>query len=73
MQGTLTRVVVNDRLDVALGCGAHGVHLRADSIPAAAARAIAGLVANPSAREIVPSVFDERVAPAVATAVAALA
>jgi thiamine-phosphate pyrophosphorylase len=41
VRGTSTRVVVNDRLDVALACGAHGVHLRSDSIPAAAARAIA--------------------------------
>jgi len=39
----------------------------------AAARAIASLVAEPSALEVVPSVFDERVAPAVAAAVAALA
>jgi len=39
----------------------------------AAARAIASLVAEPNALEIVPSVFDERVAPAVAAAVAALA
>jgi malate dehydrogenase (oxaloacetate-decarboxylating) len=39
----------------------------------AAARAIASLVAEPNAQEIVPSVFDERVAPAVAAAVAALA
>jgi malate dehydrogenase (oxaloacetate-decarboxylating) len=39
----------------------------------AAARAIASLVADPTALEIVPSVFDERVAPAVAAAVAALA
>jgi thiamine-phosphate pyrophosphorylase len=38
---TPTRVVVNDRLDVALACGADGVHLRADSMPAAAARRIA--------------------------------
>jgi len=35
---TRTRVVVNDRLDVALACGAGGVHLRGDSISVAAAR-----------------------------------
>ena len=40
-RGTATRVVVNDRLDVALACGADGVHLRGDSIPVAAARRIA--------------------------------
>ena len=39
----------------------------------AAAYAIAGLVGEPTADRIVPSVFDERVAPAVARAVAALA
>ena len=36
----------------------------------AAAYAIAGLVDEPTADRIVPSVFDERVAPAVAAAVA---
>ena len=39
--GTRTRVLVNDRLDVALGAGAHGVHLRGDSMPADRARALA--------------------------------
>jgi thiamine-phosphate diphosphorylase len=37
-KGTSTRLVVNDRLDVALACGADGVQLRGDSIPVAAAR-----------------------------------
>ena len=36
--GTGTRVVVNDRLDVALACGAHGVHLRSDSFDTDAVR-----------------------------------
>lgn len=36
-----TRVLVNDRLDVALACGAGGVHLRADSMSASRVRAIA--------------------------------
>ena len=40
-RGTPTRVVVNDRLDVALACGADGVHLRGDSIPPEAARRLA--------------------------------
>ena len=36
-----TRVLVNDRLDVALAAGADGIHLRGDSMPAARARTLA--------------------------------
>ena len=39
--GTRTRLVVNDRLDVALACGADGVHLRSDSFAPAQARRLA--------------------------------
>ena len=35
-------LVVNDRLDVALACGAAGVHLGQDDLPCAVARRIAG-------------------------------
>ena len=41
VRGTRARVVVNDRLDVALAVSAHGVHLRGDSIDAARVRRIA--------------------------------
>jgi len=37
---TRTRVLVNDRVDVAMAAGAHGVHLRGDSVPALRVRAI---------------------------------
>jgi thiamine-phosphate pyrophosphorylase len=40
-RGSRTRILVNDRLDIAVACGAHGVHLRADSMPASAVRSIA--------------------------------
>lgn len=39
-QGTHTRVLVNDRADVALVSGAHGVHLRDDGWPAARVRSL---------------------------------
>jgi thiamine-phosphate pyrophosphorylase len=41
VSGTRTRVLVNDRLDVALTAGAHGVHLRSDSMPASRVRSVA--------------------------------
>src|SRR5271167_4130335 len=37
-RGTATRVVVNDRLDMALALGASGVHLGTQSVPAQAVR-----------------------------------
>jgi thiamine-phosphate pyrophosphorylase len=40
VHGTRTRVLVNDRVDVALAAGAHGVHLRGPSMPATRVRRI---------------------------------
>jgi thiamine-phosphate diphosphorylase len=53
-RGSATRVLVNDRLDVALACGADGVHLRGDSIGTREARAIvpAGFVIGRSVHDV---------------------
>jgi thiamine-phosphate pyrophosphorylase len=40
VRGSRARVLVNDRLDVALAAGAHGVHLRGDSVPASRVRTL---------------------------------
>lgn len=40
VRGTRARIVVNDRLDVALAARAHGIHLKSDSFPARRAREI---------------------------------
>ena len=40
--GSGTRVVVNDRADVAIAVGAHGVHLKSNAPPVAAVRRIVG-------------------------------
>jgi thiamine-phosphate diphosphorylase len=41
-EGTTAKVLVNDRADVAVAAGAHGVHLRGDSIAASAVRSLIG-------------------------------
>jgi thiamine-phosphate pyrophosphorylase len=57
-RGSATRVLVNDRLDVALACGAAGVHLRGDSIQAPAVRQIvpAGFVVGVSVHTVAEAV-----------------
>lgn len=41
VRGSATRIIVNDRVDVALASGADGVHLRGDSFEASRVRAVA--------------------------------
>src|SRR2546422_483928 len=42
--GTKTRVLINDRLDIALSAGVDGVHLPADGLPAERVRALVKLL-----------------------------
>lgn len=60
--GTAARVLVNDRVDVALSAGADGVHLRGDSMPAARVRAIApaGFVIGRSVHAVEEALAAER-------------
>jgi thiamine-phosphate diphosphorylase len=46
VSGSATRIIVNDRLDVALAAGAHGVHLRGNSFDASRARPRTAAVAD---------------------------
>jgi thiamine-phosphate pyrophosphorylase len=60
--GTASRIVVNDRLDVALAAGAHGVHLRHDSIPAGRARSMTarGFLIGQSVHDVGEAKFAAR-------------
>ena len=61
-KGTSTRIIVNDRLDVALSSGAHGVHLRSDSIVAVRARELSppGFIIGRSVHGVEEAVAAER-------------
>ena len=60
--GTAARVLVNDRVDVALAAGAHGVHLRGESMAAVRVRSIApaGFVIGRSVHAVDEAVAAER-------------
>lgn len=52
LDGTAAAVIVNDRIDVALAAGAHGVHLGSHDLPVSAARRVApeGLLVGATCR-----------------------
>lgn len=59
--GPATLVLVNDRPDVALAAGAHGVHLRADSMPGRRVRAMTppGFVVGRSVHDLAEAAAAE--------------
>ncbi len=61
-RGTATRVVVNDRVDVALAAGAAGVHLRGDSVASPAVRALApaGFLIGRSVHTVAEAIEEDR-------------
>ena len=60
--GTNAKIIVNDRVDVAIAAGAHGVHLRGDSIGAIRVRQIvpAGFVVGRSVHGVEEAVAGGR-------------
>jgi len=60
VRGTASRILVNDRVDVARAAGAHGAHVGQEDLPADAARAILG-------RDAILGVSTHSVAQAAAT------
>jgi thiamine-phosphate pyrophosphorylase len=46
LANTSTRLLINSRSDIALACGAHGVHLRSEDVSVADARRIAAAASN---------------------------
>ena len=62
MSGAGARMIVNDRIDVALAAGANGVHLPASALPCARARAIVpdGFLVGRSVHSAAEAVTAER-------------
>jgi thiamine-phosphate pyrophosphorylase len=60
--GSATRIVVNDRLDVAIACGAAGVHLRGDSVPPERVRRLAppGFIVGRSVHTLTEAIAQAR-------------